>query len=262
MSNTLYRYRSFIWQHALADLRHRYAGTGMGVIWNVVHPLSLIAVYSVIFGLIYGNMAIEGLPAHGGFAIYLCAGFFPWMAFSDSINRGATAFSGNAAYLKKLPVPEQVFVAQSVASTSLTLIISFSLLTVISLALGLRPSIYWLLLPIPIILLQCIGFGIGLIVGTLNVFFTDIGQIVMIVLNVLFWLTPIVYLPRQVPKALNPVLMANPATPAVEAIHNLFLWHRLPDLWTLPALAAWAVVSILCGYFLLNGLRGEIRDVL
>lgn len=261
MSTTLYRYRSFIWQHAVADLRHRYAGTGMGVVWNVLHPLSLIVVYAIVFGAVFpGNLA--GIGGKWDFTIYLCAGFFPWMAFSDSINRGATAFSGNAAYLKKLPVPEQVFVAQSVASTSLTLLISFSLLIVIAIALGLRPSFYWLLLPVPILLLQCIGFGFGLILGTLNVFFTDVAQIVTVVLQVVFWLTPIVYQRNQVPPALQAVLLANPATPAMEAVHNLFLWQRPPAPWMIAALIGWAAVTIACGYLLLGGLRGEIRDVL
>jgi lipopolysaccharide transport system permease protein len=50
--SSLYRYRTFIWQHALADLRHRYAGSGMGAVWNILHPLSLIAIYAVIFGAI------------------------------------------------------------------------------------------------------------------------------------------------------------------------------------------------------------------
>lgn len=259
MFTSLYRYRTFIWQHALADLRHRYAGTGMGVVWNVLHPLAMIAVYAVIFGTLFQNMA--GLD-RWEYTIYLCSGFFPWMAFSDCITRGATAFSGNAAYLKKLPVPEQVFVAQSVTAATLTLFISFTLLVFVSFVLGVRPSWHWVLVPIPILLLQVIGFGLGLVVGTLNVFFTDLAQIVMICLQVMFWLTPIVYRPEQVPHALRVVLYMNPATPAIEAVHALFVKHDLPPHWTIPALAVWAVATTLCGSFLLNRLRGEIRDVL
>jgi ABC-type polysaccharide/polyol phosphate export permease len=261
VSTALYRYRSFIWQHAVADLRHRYAGTGMGVVWNILHPLSLIVVYAVVFGTIM-KTTIDAVPGRWGFPIYLCAGFFPWMAFSECMTRGASAFSGNAAYLKKLPVPEQVFVAQGVASSSLTLLISFALFLVIAIPLGLRPSVYWLLTPIPIILLQVIGFGLGMIVATLNVFFTDVAQLLGVVLQVLFWLTPIVYVTRQVPAAIRPILAVNPATPAVEAVHDLLLWHRIPAPWTFAALGFWAIVSIVCGYALLGRLRGEIRDVL
>lgn len=261
MSTVLYRYRSFIWQHAVADLRHRYAGTGMGVVWNILHPLSLIVVYAVVFGSIM-KTTIDAVPGRWGFPIYLCAGFFPWMAFAECMTRGATAFSGNAAYLKKLPVPEQVFVAQGVTASSLTLVIGFSIYILIAIPLGLRPSVYWLLLPIPIALLQIIGFGLGMIVATLNVFFTDVAQLLGVLLQILFWLTPIVYVVHQVPAALRPVLALNPATPAVMAVHDLMLSHKMPPAWTFAALGFWAVVATVCGYLLLGRLRGEIRDVL
>jgi lipopolysaccharide transport system permease protein len=261
VSTALYRYRSFIWQHAVADLRHRYAGTGMGVVWNVLHPLSLIVVYAVVFGTIM-KTTIEAVPGKWGFPIYLCAGFFPWMAFAECMTRGATAFSGNAAYLKKLPVPEQVFVAQGVMASSLTLLIGFAVFIAIALPLGLRPRVYWLLVPIPIILLQIVGFGIGMIVATLNVFFTDVAQLLGVLLQILFWLTPIVYVVGQVPRSLRPILALNPATPAVEAVHDLLLWGRFPSPWMFAMLGAWAIVTTVCGYLLLGRLRGEIRDVL
>ena len=225
-----------------------------------MHPLAMIAVYALIFGAIMGR-EIKGVPGPWGMTVYLCVGFFPWIAFSDCVTRGAYALSGNAAYLKKLPVPEQVFVAETVAAASITLVVSLALFMVISLALGVHPTWYWLLLPVPLVLLQAIGFGFGLIVGTLNVFFTDIAQLLGILLQVVFWLTPIVYLPDQVPK-LAKVLNFMPATPAMLAIHNVFLWGQRPDTWTIFAMLAWAVGTISVGSLLLNRLRGEIRDVL
>src|SRR4051812_9281883 len=192
MVHGLYQYRSFIWKHALFDLRHRYAGTGMGVVWNILHPLGLIVVYATVFtAFVAGRQA--GLPSRFGYTLFLCAGLLPWMAFAECMTRGATAFSANATYLKKLPVPEQVFIAQTAAAASLSLIVSFTLLIIISLALGLRPAWTWLLLPLPLILLQSIGFGFGLIFGTINVFFTDVAQLLGISLQLLFWLTPIIY---------------------------------------------------------------------
>jgi lipopolysaccharide transport system permease protein len=233
----------------------------MGWVWNILHPLAMIGVYALIFGSIMGR-EIKGVPGPWGLTIYLCVGFFPWIAFSDCITRGAYALSGNAAYLKKLPVPEQVFVAETVAAASITLLVSLGLFMAISLALGVHPTWYWLLLPVPIILLQAIGFGFGLIVGTLNVFFTDVAQFLGIILQVLFWLTPIVYLPDQVAPGLQKVLASTPATPAMLAIHNLFLWGHRPDTWTIFAMVGWAVGTISVGSLLLNRLRGEIRDVL
>jgi lipopolysaccharide transport system permease protein len=182
------------------------------------------------------------------------------------VNRGAYSLLGNAAYLKKLPVPEQVFIAQAAMGATITLVISYALFTIIALCLGAHPSRYWLLIPFPMLALLITGFGMGMIAGTLNVFFTDVSQILGIILQVLFWLTPIVYSPLSLQKSpfLLHVLKLSPVTPAIEAIHTLFIGPRtMPfQYWTIPAMIAWAVGSVVVGSWTLNKLRGEIRDVL
>ena len=261
MLPSLYKYRSFIWTHALADLRHRYAGSNLGIVWNVLHPLTAIAVYSLVFGWLMESRS-PSVPGRFGYTIYLCCGFFPWIAFSECIQRGCNAFSANAAYLKKLPIPEQVFVAQTAASATFGLAISFGLLITISLAMGIQPTWHWLLLPIPLIFLQLTGFGIGLIVGTINVFFTDVGQFTTVALQLAFWLTPIIFAAEKVPPAFRPLLLAHPFTPALMAIRALFLGDRFPAPPTVIAMIAWAFVTITLGAFVLRRLRHEIRDVL
>ena len=150
MIQGLYRYRSFIWANALAELRHRYAGTNLGVVWNVIHPLALIAVYAIVFTQVFTEAGrlpqpIPGVSNKLSFLLFLTSAFLPWLAFAECVTRGCNAFSDNAPYLKKLPIPEQVFVAQTAASATLGLVISFSLLLGISLLAGLQtisPSLY------------------------------------------------------------------------------------------------------------------------
>ena len=145
------------------------------------------------------------------------------MAFSDCIMRCCDAFVTNAAYLKRLPIPEQVFVAQNAVTAALSLTINFALTIVISLALGLPPRWLWLLLPVPLLLLVSLGFSVGLLLGTLNVFFRDIGQWVTIVLQIVMWTVPIVYVPGILPGALWSFLPWHPIGPPLMAIHELFL---------------------------------------
>src|SRR5580700_10162767 len=107
----------------MSDLRHRYAGTGMGIAWNVIHPLGIIVIYSIVFSSIMKNR----LPGHPGilaYTVYLCSGLFPWLAFSDCVTRGCGSFISNANYLKKLPIPEQVFVAQNALASTVSLTIN------------------------------------------------------------------------------------------------------------------------------------------
>lgn len=255
---SIYQYRSFIWQRAWADVRHRYAGTGLGVVWNVLHPLAMIAIYSLIFS----RLMPPATPQRFGYVLYLCSGFLPWLAFAECVSRGTGAFLENAPYLRKLPMPEQVFVAQTAASATLGLAISFSLLLVISLVLGNPPTLYWLLLPVPLVLLQTTGFAIGLLCGTLNVFFRDVGQLLQIAMQVLFWTVPVVWDPRILPAAARAILQWHPLIPAFEVIRSLFLYGRIPPAGDWLLMAAWPAVFLVLASLAFTSLRREIRDLL
>ena len=147
----LWRYRRFIVRNALNDARHRYAGSAVGVAWNVINPLAQILIYSVVFSQIMA-VRVPGAGTGAGFALYLCAGLLPWAAFSECILRGANAFIENAPYLKKLPIPEQVFVAQNAVAATLFLGISMTLLGVVTVVTGSALSLAWLGVPAVLVL--------------------------------------------------------------------------------------------------------------
>ncbi|HLL90174.1 MAG TPA: ABC transporter permease [Tepidisphaeraceae bacterium] len=257
----LLRYRSFIWHRAVNDLRHRYAGTGMGVVWNVVHPLAVIGVYALVFSTIM-SARVPGVGGRFAYVLYLCAGFLPWLAFSEAVTRGAGAFVDNAAYLKKLPIPEQLFVASSAVSATLSLMISFTLLIGIALVAGQRPTWHWALLPLPLVSLQVMGLGLGLLLGTINVFLRDVGQLLAIALQVVFWTVPIVYTIDLLPAWAHGPLAWHPLVPPIEAVRDLFLHARLPPATTWAALVGWPAVALAAASLAFNRLRAEIRDVI
>jgi ABC-type polysaccharide/polyol phosphate export permease len=259
---SLIRYRRLVWQHAISHLRHRYAGTGLGVVWNVLHPLAMIAVYSLVFSAIMRPPDVPGVEGPFAYVLYLCAGFLPWLAFAECVTRGAAAFTENAAYLKKLPVPEPVFVAQAAASATLGLAISFSLLLILSVVAGLRPTTWWLLLPVPLLAMQALGLGIGLLLGTLNVFFRDVAEMLGVALQVVMWTAPIVYLADALPPAARAMVAWHPLVPALQAVRSLFLHGQPPDVWTWIAMFAWPTAFIALASVVFSRLRREIRDVL
>ena len=261
MVSGLLTHRRFIWQSAVGELRHRYAGTGLGVVWNVLHPLALIAVYSVVFTAIM-SAQVDGVPGRFAYLLYLCSGLLPWLSFAECVTRGCNAFVENATYLRKLPIPEQVFVARAAASSTLGLAISFSLLLVLAPALGLRPSWHWLLLPLPLLALQALGLGVGLLLGTFNVFFRDVGQLLTIALQVVLWTAPVVYLAKILPEPFRRALPFHPLVPPLEAVRDLFLHHRLPEPWVCAAMTAWPAATLLASWAVFSKLRAEIRDLL
>lgn len=254
----LYKHRGYIWRTAWSEVRTRYAGAGLGAVWNLLQPLAMILIFTVIFTSVMPRSAELGAP----YPVYLCSALLPWSAFAECINRGTQSFITNAIYLRKLPIPEQVFVAQTALSTAIGLGLSFAVLVAVSLALGHLPSWEWLLLPLPLLLLIGLGFGIGMILGTLNAFIRDVGQATPIVLQVWFWLYPIVYHLDGLPRGMQRVVAWNPVTPYLDSIRLLFIHREMPSPAQWAAMVAWTTAASALGYVVLRRLRPELRDVI
>lgn len=261
MIRVLYHHRKYIVQNALNDLRARYAGSGMGVFWNVINPLAQIFVFTVVFTKIMA-VKLPDVASEFAFPLYLCSGFLPWIAFSESVLRGSNSFLENANYLKKMPIPEQVFVAQAALSATFSLFVSLALLFMLAMVLGYFPAWLWLFLPLVAILFQGFGFGLGLLLASINVFFRDIGQVLGIFLQIWMWMTPIVYPESILPERLRFYMNYNPAYPFIHTVREVFLYNRLPEAWVWWIMISWAFGIPALGYLVLRKLRPEIRDVL
>lgn len=254
---SLFRYRRYIVRNAMADLRHRYVGTGLGLFWNVISPLTQIAVYAVVFSRIMK----QNMP-NGSFVLYLSSGVLTWSAFQECVTRGVTSFLENATYLKKLPIPEQVFVARTAVAATFSLGISLALLLILALVTHHSFEPIWLLVPIACILWQALGFGMGLLFGTINVFIRDVGPIVGVIFQIWMWTVPVIYFETILPGPMRTAILCNPPYPFLRAIHDLLVFSVMPPWWVWPAMAGWAVAFVSAGFLVLHQLRPEIRDML
>ena len=116
MFRALYEYRNYIISNAAGELRYRYAGSSLGFFWNIVNPVLQIVVYTFVFSNIM-KAKMDGIESTSGFSLYLCAGMFAWISFQECVARGAGVYTECSSFLKKLPVPEYVFVAQKSLSS-------------------------------------------------------------------------------------------------------------------------------------------------
>ncbi|MGX4583406.1 ABC transporter permease [Paenibacillus chitinolyticus] len=261
MFNELWIHRKYILNNAITELKFRYAGSTMGIVWNFLNPLFQILVYTFIFTNVM-IAKIPGLNNTMGFAIYLCAGLLAWTAFSESINRGGGAYIENANLLKKLPIPEHVFVAKVVVSAAFNGVLSYLILFIFILFSGEPLSIKWLLVPIILLLLFIFAFGISLIISFFNVLFKDTSQIVSILLNIWMWLTPIVYTRAIIPEAFQNVFNFNPIYPFIEALHQTIVYKEYPASWIWISMCLISASAFMLGYYTLCKLRKEVRDLL
>jgi lipopolysaccharide transport system permease protein len=256
----LYNYRSYIIRSAWIEFWNRYAGVSHSFLWSVFQPLLMIALYFAVFSMIFSPRVGSGGEQGFAYALYLCAGYFPWIAMTECATHGSNSFINNAVYLKKLPIPEQVFVAKEAMTATYSLALSFVLLLAVSSLTGHYPKTLWLLLPLPLILFQLFAFGLGLFLGVMNVFFREVGHILVIAIQAWFWLTPIVYPADILPEWLRSLVRFNPAQEYISAVRLIFLRGEAPTVEQWGVMLAWSAMAVIVSYLVLRKFRAEIRD--
>lgn len=252
----LYRYRRYIFYNAWNELHFRYAGTGIGIFWNLVHPLCEIIIYTIVFSLLLSR----GTQGHS-YALYLTTGLLPWRTFADAIVQGGNAFTQNAIYLKRLAIPPEIFVAKVAVSSFLLLFIYLILLLPLSAALGGHLGLSLLLLPLLAMLLQGLGFGMELVLANLQTLFPDIRQSLQFLIPLWSWTMPIFYPDTVIPPAIHPWLYLNPPYVLIESIRYVLLENRLPSLQNWIIITAWITFFVWLGAIVNEKLQDDVRDV-
>lgn len=261
MLSALWQYKAYIIRNAVGELKYRYAGSTIGFIWHILNPLLQIVVYTVVFSTIM-SAKLPGIDGMGGFSLYLCAGMFAWLSFQEILTRGTNTFQESSAFLKKLPVPEVVFVAQKVLSSFFSCSINYGIIFVYATLLLKTLTPFWLLVPLVLVLFSLAGFGLAMFLGALNVFFKDLSQIIGIILMVWMWLTPIVYVKEILPDTLLGTVKLNPVYHFIEALHQVIVYQQAPSPTSWVVMFTFAALCIVIGWYTLKKLSKEIRDLL
>ena len=236
---SLWNFRGFVRASVSREFRLRYAGSVLGALWQVLSPLAMIAVYTVIFSELM-RARLPGIDDRFAYAIFVCCGLLPWTMYTEVLTRSQMMFIDNANLLKKASFPRSCVPAIVVASSLANFAVVYAVFLALIAISGHWPGWPVLALPVPILLLCLLGLAIGVFLGIVHVFFRDVGQVLAIALQVWFWLTPIVYPVQALPAAYQRWIAANPVTPIVAAIQDVFVWQRWPD-W--PSLAYPAVIA-------------------
>jgi lipopolysaccharide transport system permease protein len=257
----VWQYRKYIWDNAVSELRTRYAGSSLGALWNVLQPLFQILIFTYVFSQIM-IAKLPNMESSTDFAIYLCAGMIPWAAFSEIVIRGSNSFLDNATYLKKLAIPEYIFIIQTVVTSGMTLLISMILLFIIITIIGGTISVLWVLLPIVLLLFLFLALGLAFIFASINVFFKDVGQFLGTFIQIWMWLTPIVYVTEIIPNGLAKIISYNPIFYYIDSFHQIIVFSKMPPMVNWSYMILFSLLSMVLGITVLKILRSEIRDVI
>jgi lipopolysaccharide transport system permease protein len=258
---SLWSYRGFVLGSVQREFQSKYRNSLLGAAWNIINPLAMIVVYTVIFAQVMRSK-LPGVDSTFAYSIYLCAGVLTWGLFVEMVGRGQTMFIDNANLLKKISFPRITLPIVVVLNALLNFAIVFGLFLVFLVLSGNFPG--WVVLnAVPVLVLQImLAVGLGMVLGVLNVFFRDVGQFFSIFLQFWFWFTPVVYPVSILPETIKPYTQMNPMTSVMGAYQGIFVNQQTPDWASLWPTAVLASCLCLLGLHLFKKNAGEMVDEL
>lgn len=252
---------SLLLQFTRQDLVDRYAGSLLGGLWTFIQPLVNMLVFILVFSRIMSARLPEVVGAHG-YSIYLISGLLGWIAFSSTLMRTTTVFLDQSHLIKKVRVSLWSFPLSIVISDTIIFLISLAFF-LLFLALVKHPvTAYVIWLAFVFFIQQAFAYSLGLILASFSVFFRDIKESVSVLLQLWFWLTPIVYVSTIIPEHVRTILKLNPMYPIIDAYHSILLHGQRPALTGLFLIAGIVALLAALGGWLLRRLEKDIRDLL
>lgn len=257
----LWAYRGFVLGSVQREFQSKYRNSLLGAAWNIINPLAMIVVYTVIFAQVM-RAKLSGVDSTFAYSIYLCAGVLTWGLFAEMVSRGQNMFLDNANLLKKINFPRITLPIIVVLNASLNFVIVAALFLAFLVFSNNFPG--WVLLgALPVLALQiAFAMGLGMVLGVLNVFFRDVGQFFGIFLQFWFWFTPVVYPASILPEAIKPYMNLNPMAPLIGAYQAIFVSQQWPQWQNLWPTAGLAILLSAFGWHLFKKNVGEMVDEL
>ena len=269
----LWSRRELIWQFTRRNIELRHRGSRLGAFWALLNPLSMLALYFVVFGVIYGTrFDVLADETSFDFSLALFMGLILFHAFSETLAWAPGVIVANPNFVKKVVFPLEVLPVAHMGATAFHLMVSLGLVLLGSAfsTAGLSVSVLWL----PVLMLPLLLFSLGIAwaLAALGVFIRDIGQVTAFVSTALLFASAVMYPPSKIQAALvgQPptvqaaldLLLHNPLLQLIDMARRVVLWHQPMPYETLLQLFAISLVVFGFGAVLFALLRRSFAEVI
>ncbi len=255
LMRNLYSYRELLKSNVKKEIRGKYKGSFLGILWSFLNPLLQVAVYAIVFPYI---MRIE-TP---NYLQYLIVGIIPWTFFITVINQGMIAVRMNAGIIKKVYFPREILPISVAISGLVNFFISCLIILIFCIFGGLGISWHLILLPVIALIQFVFTLGLVLALSAINIFIKDTEYIVQFILNMLFYATPILYPASLFPDKIRWVLYLNPLTGIIDAYRDIFMYHQMPNMISTLYLIVIAIVFFFIGLAIFRKLEKGFAEEL
>lgn len=246
---------------AKRELLTRYKGSVLGIVWALLTPIVMIAIFTFIFAGIFGAR-FGADNSHWDYALYLFCGLLPWTMFQETLQQSASTIVTHANLVKRVVFPlETLPVAQALAALANQLFATVALL-IATLVIRRHLPATALLFPLLLVPQLLLAIGAAWLIASLGVFLRDIAQGITLLLMAWMYLTPIIYPESIVPERFRLFINFNPFTTLVRSYRRIFLDGYLPDWSGLAYFTTVGLVVFVFGYWWFARTRKNFADVI
>ena len=249
----LYQYRELFKTNVKKEIRGKYKGSFLGILWSFINPLLMVLVYAIVFPYI---MRIQT----ENYLIFLICGVIPWNCFTLGLAQGTTTITNNANLIKKVYFPREILPISVVSSTIINFLISCIIILIFVLFGGVGLSWHLLFLPLLVVIQYILTLGIVLILSAINVYIKDVEYIVNFITMLLFYATPVLYSSDMFSGKILWIFRLNPMAHLINAYRDIFYIHQIPNLMNLGIVFVLSLILLFIGYKVFKKLEKEFAE--
>ncbi len=251
----LYNYRELLKTNIKKEIRGKYKGSWLGILWTFLNPLLMLAVYALVFPYIL-RVKVDN------YTIFMIVALIPWNFFTTAVQTGTGSVVANGNILKKVYFPREIIPISTTTSQLVNFLITCLIMVVFILFSGVGFSIHILLFPLLVLIQYILTLGITFILSALTVFAQDVSHFVSVIIMLGFYATPIVYQANMLPEKFQIFLKINPMAQLVEAYRSILYYHQLPDMVMLTIWGLGSLAVLVIGYMIFKKLEKSFVEEL
>ena len=236
------QYRFLLSELVKKGIKLKYRRSYLGIVWSMLEPLLTMIVLTIVFGTLYGN-------TDRTFPVYILTGRLLYSFFSQATKAALKSIRQNSAMIKKVYVPKYLYPLSSVLINYVIFLISLIVLAIVSIVLGVKPTVYLIQAPIALILILIMSYGVGMILATIGVFFRDMEYLWSVALMLVMYTCAIFYYPTKLLKSgWAWILKYNPLYCVID-IFRCSVFGEMMNIHYFEYALGFSIVMILIGLF-------------
>lgn len=254
------------WDLALAltrrDVLIKYRGSLLGFLWSFLTPLVLLAIYTLVFGLVFRMAWPEGQGGMAEFAVMVFCGLIPFNFYNETLSKASGVIVASPNYVKRIAFPTEVLPLSMMLSAFTHAVINSVVLALAAWLLLGNVPVTALLIPLVWLPMLVSAAALALVVSAIGVFIRDISHLIGLAFSALLFASPVLYPASRIPESVRFVVFINPIAYGAANLRKTLVFGTLPEWRSWLAFLGISIVllALSAGYF--HRIRKRFADVL